>query len=178
MVEVTQEWIDERKRLLPEELLEMVRRQPGLPKSHYLNRKVADGGPRGLGEHKHEAMRELLRSGRLKRAPGRSLRAGVKGLYPADMELTSSSHWRSSADDDVIEEWLMGEVERNPGMGPTYYPRVPKAKGSPGGSQERKEVLLERLIAQGRLKLERLPKPQGRRTVGVFVAGGLPSAAG
>jgi hypothetical protein len=178
MIEVTQEWCEERKRLLPGELLRMIEQEPGLPKTEYLHRPLVKGGLRGLTDDKYDAFDGLLSRGLIKFGPDSKRRWHVRGVYLATAELPPPVKDRHMPDDEGLMKWLVEEVERNPGLGPTYYPRVPKAQGSPGGSQERKELLLERLIAQGRLRLERLPKAQGRRTVGVFLAGGLPSVAG
>jgi hypothetical protein len=170
---VTPEWIEERRRSLPGELEALIAAEPGRPKTWYIYRRVAEGGLRGLTEEKYAAMNGLLSAGRVKaverRASGRNGR--FWGLYVAGA--VAEPVPPNPTDDEALRGWLVGRVRSDPGRGPTHYPRITRAEGSPGGSQERKEALLGQLIAEGHLRLEPLAKARGRCVVGVFPAEGL-----
>jgi len=180
MAKVTQEWCDERRGMLPGELLEMIGREPGRPKTEYLHRPLDKGGLRGLTDDKYAAFEGLIAQGLIAFGPDSRGRWNVRGVYltAGGAPAVATEGEEPELSDERLMGWLMGEVERDPGRGPSHYPRVTRAEGSPGGSQARKEALLKRLIAEGRLRLEKLPQPRGRRATGVFPAEGLAFCGG
>lgn len=171
MSKVTQEWVEERRAALPGELLALVERQPGMPKTHYIYLKVAEGGLRGITEDKYAALERLLSEGRLEPGYSRGKYKTFSGLYPAGHPERSVPHVEVDLDEGLVEL-----VRRDPGRGQSHYCRLPLAQGGLRGSQERKERAMARLLEQGRLRLFELPFKAGRLTHAVYpAASGLAS---
>jgi len=166
MSKVTPEWIEERKAALPGEMMALVQRQPGMPKTYYIYLKVAEGGLRGLSDDKYEAMQKLLREGALVYGVSRGKMRGFKGLYPEGHpeRMSAWAEQERPASDLELEDGLVRLVEQDPGRGQTHYCRLPLVEGGLRGSQERKERAMSRLLEQGRLRLVELPSRVGRLT--------------
>lgn len=75
---------------------------------------------------------------------------------------------KNAAKDEFLRQGLLATVRLQPGHGPSYYSRIPKAEGGLPGSQERKEEVLNSLLAEGLLRMQTMPKARGRRTQGVY----------
>lgn len=71
-------------------------------------------------------------------------------------ELRAQDEWVTLCDE------LLQLVRDHPEHSRSYYEQLPKAKGGPRGSQERKERAMTSLINDGCLKIVALEKPKGR----------------
>ena len=159
MSEVTQEWVEERRAALPGEMLELIQRKPGMTKTHYIYLKLAEGGLRGMAEDKYVALERLLAEGKVERGYNRGKMKRFAGLYPA-----GHPERNEEFPDRELDEGLVRLVEQDPGRGQSHYCRLPLAQGGLKGSQERKERAMARLLEQGRLRLVKLHKAEGRLT--------------
>jgi hypothetical protein len=69
-----------------------------------------------------------------------------------------------------LDDWvtlcreMLQLVRDQPGHGRSYYEQLPKARGGPRGSQERKERAVESLINDGSLEVVMFEKPRARST--------------
>lgn len=161
--EITQEWIEERRAALPGEILEMINRRPGMPKSYYIYRSPEYGGLRGLSQDKYAALEQLVVEGKVELGCGRGKFQSINGYYPAghpERDVPFS--------DEYLENGLQELVMRDPGRGQSHYCRLPLAEGGLRGSQERKEKVMKRLLREGKLVLVGMNKPVGRLTHAVF----------
>ena len=161
---VTEEWIAEVRAAMPGALLELVRAQPGLPKTHYIYWPVAEGGLRGLTEDKYAALELLFGRGELELGFSRGRRKDVPGVYPAGHPEAKTTPA------DTLRAGLVGLVRREPGRAQSYYCRLPFEQHGLPGSQERKERALSALLAEGVLQLRELPRPIRRQRNGVYPA--------
>jgi hypothetical protein len=173
MAQVSAEWLRERRAALPGELLELITLLPGRTKTFYLYMRVESGGLRGLSDDKYAALDELIATGRVEWGRNRGRNYQFKGLYPAGHPLKDTPpDTPLSLEDSELERALLAAVEREPGRAGSHYCRLPLSQGGPLGSQARKEAALGRLVRAGRVKLVPLPKPQGRKTQGLWPAAG------
>lgn len=72
---------------------------------------------------------------------------------------------------DELRQGLLAAVKAEPGRGPSHYVRLPLHLGGVGGSQERKEKLLQEMVSTGELELRELAAPVGRRRAGLYLPG-------
>ena len=70
--------------------------------------------------------------------------------------------WLVTRDESKIEEDLIALITSQPNRAFSYYTRLPLIEGGIKGSQERKEIVLKRLIDSGIFELKQLDKPVGR----------------
>lgn len=161
---VTEEWIAEVRAAMPGALLELVRAQPGLPKTRYIYWPVAEGGLRGLTEDKYVALEQLFERGELELGFSRGRRKDVPGVYPAGHTEAKTTPA------DMLRAGLSELVRREPGRAQSYYCRLPVGRGGLPGAQERKERVLSAMLAEGALQLKELAQPVGRQRTGVYLA--------
>lgn len=167
---VTPEWVAERRAALPGELLRAVAQAPGLTLSHYVMRRLVDGGLRGLTDDKYAAFNLLIQRGDILPGRSRSINPSARGWYPADYPGD-----RNAEPPNSLERQLRGLVLREPGRSASYYCRLPQRAGGLPGAQERKERALAELLRAGELERRALPRAAGRQTHGIWPAGQNPA---
>jgi hypothetical protein len=87
----------------------------------------------------------------------RPLKAGERTQLKEDnKELRLQDEWV------VLCDEMLELVRTQPEHSRSYYEQLPKTKGGPRGSQERKERAVASLLADGCLKIVLLDKPRGR----------------
>jgi hypothetical protein len=65
--------------------------------------------------------------------------------------------------DSDLDTLMFNLIANNPGYSKSYYTQLNKDKGGFGGSQERKDKAIMRLMLQGRVVRHALESPVGRR---------------
>jgi hypothetical protein len=164
--QVTEEWIAERRAALPDEMLRLIAESPGYPKTSYILRPLAQGGLRGLSDDKEAAFYRLVAEGRIEPGFNRGPRKNVQGWYPA-----GCAERRLKWTDPDLRNALLGLITREPGRSPSYYCRLGLREGGILGAQDRKEKMLQELVAEGAVEMVKLPRQLGRLTVVVQPTG-------
>lgn len=166
---VTEEWLAERRENLPGELLALISRCPGMVKTYYLYLPVDAGGPRGMSDYKYAALQKLMDEGKVVLGVNRGKVKKIPGLYPAGHPLRFINLAPEADEvDKMIEASILNLVQNEPGRGETYYCRVPLGQGGVRGSQQRKERVMARLLAENKLLRVKLPTPVKRMTHAIY----------
>ena len=162
---VTAEWLADRRARLPDELMALITERPGRAKTYYLYLPVAEGGPGGISDDKYAALNKLIGEGKVVLGRNRGKMKKFAGLYPAGHPLRDVGNLpEQDPVDKVVEKSLLELVEAEPGRGVSFYTHLPLSLGGVRGSQERKERVMARLVAEGKVIRFRLPKPIKRMT--------------
>jgi len=95
----------------------------------------------------------------------------AKPLRPGERAELKQSIKEAKAQDEWVGlcNAMIDLVRQTPGRSRSYYERLTRAQGGPGGSQERKERAMTSLINDGCLTVEVFEKPKGRADHGLNV---------